>query len=127
MPWVKLDENFFDHPKVSAAGLHASWAFLSSVAYANRHLTNGFVPDTELESVTRYCGKLTEKQRGEIAAKLVSVGLWERVTCNGRKGFQIHDYLEYQPSRRKVHKQKRESALRVARWRKAHRKKNGHA
>lgn len=92
MAWVKLDEKFPDHPKVSAAGPLASWLYVCGVAYCNRMLTDGFIPATQVRRLADV------DNSDELAARLVATGLWEE--ANG--GFLIHDYLDYQPSRKHV-------------------------
>lgn len=92
MAWVKLDEKFPDHPKVSAAGPLASWLYVCGVAYCNRMLTDGFIPAAQVRRLADV------DNSDELAARLVTAGLWEETD----DGFQIHDYLDYQPSRKHV-------------------------
>ena len=88
MTWVKLDDAFFDHPKIIGLSDAAQLAFLQALCYANRNLTDGFVPFKKAKEIAG---------RSKALAELVPT-LWE--TCEG--GFLIHDFLEYQPSRAKV-------------------------
>lgn len=46
--FVKLDVDFFSHPKVLAAGEEAAMLYLRMAAYCVQHLTDGFVPDTQV-------------------------------------------------------------------------------
>lgn len=91
MPWARLDDNFFSHPKVRQAwrcrpalGL---WAM--SLSYAMRHGTEGHVPAEFVEDQLPDSG-----ERGAVAAALVSAGLWSE---NG-KGWIIHDFHDFNPS-----------------------------
>lgn len=103
--WVKVDDTFPDHLKISNAGqalgregiARAVTLFLVGLCYAGRNLTDGFLPQHAVEGM-RHVGT-PEK----VAEALVTVGLWE--TAPG--GFQIHDYHHYQPLAATV-KQKRE-------------------
>jgi hypothetical protein len=107
MPWVKLDEAFPEHHKITAAGGDAGWLFVCALAYCNRNLTNGFIPDGIV-------GRLSDRRRpAELVRKLVGVGLLEPV----KGGWQIHDYLEYQTSRAKVEEERAKARDRMARIR----------
>jgi hypothetical protein len=89
MPWVRLDEGFPEHPKVVAAGGDAAWLHVCALAYCNRMETDGIIPDGMI-------GRLCDRKRPlQLARRLVDVGLWHAV--NG--GYEIHDYLCYQPTR----------------------------
>ena len=47
MPWVRLDDQFPDHPKSLAVGPLGSWLYICGLAYANRFLTDGFIPERQ--------------------------------------------------------------------------------
>lgn len=97
MAWVRLDDQFPDHPKLATCGPVAGWVYVSGLCYAARYLTDGFVPET---IALRFAGSSPE-----VLANLVECSLWDRV--NG--GYQIHDFLEYNPPASKV-KAEREAA-----------------
>lgn len=87
MSWLKVDDQFTDHPKVLALGKDrfagiGLWVIGS--CYAARFLTDGYIPATALPSGTR-----------RLAHRLVDVGLWDHAP----DGYRIHDYLDYQPNR----------------------------
>ena len=104
MTWVRIDESFPEHPKVSAAGGDAAWLHVCAMCYCNRFLTDGFVPTSVL-------ARLSDRKRPTaLAAKLVEVGIWD-VTDNG---WQIHDFLAYQPSKEKVENDRESARQRMA-------------
>lgn len=107
MPWAKIDDGFTDHPKVIAAGPLASWLYVCGLTYCARLLTDGFVPTGQVRKLADVDGAM------ELADKLVSVGLWSRVDG----GFQIHDYLEYNPSAEKVKAERKAAQERMQRAR----------
>ena len=41
MPWVKLDDQFFSHPKVLRAGRDARDLYLASLTFCARNKTDG--------------------------------------------------------------------------------------
>ena len=51
MAWVKLDDHFAEHPKVVQAGPVAGFLFVAALCYANRHLTNGFIPAAQVTAL----------------------------------------------------------------------------
>lgn len=88
--------------------------WLAGIAYCNRALTDGFIPDAVAEGLG---GRWRVRQGGQtwqmiarcgdvevvvdadwIAVALVDAGLWHRVDG----GYQIHDYADFQPLRADV-------------------------
>jgi hypothetical protein len=92
MPWVKLDDQFADHPKIVACGPLASWLYVCGLGYCCRLLTDGFIPEGQVRKLAD-----VEDAKG-LAENLVEVNLWER--CDG--GYRVHDYHDYQPTREKA-------------------------
>lgn len=92
MPWVRLDDQFPDHPKIDQAGPLAGWLFVCGLAYCNRQLTDGFIPKATMPRLS------TVPNPAKVARALVDAGLWDAVDG----GWQVHDYLDFQPSRDKV-------------------------
>lgn len=107
MTWVRLADDFADHPKVIAAGPLAGWLWVCSLAYANKYLTDGFVP----QGAVRRLADVDDPAR--LAARLVEVGLWTR--ADG--GYRIHDYADFQPSAETVRAERERTAERVRTWR----------
>lgn len=77
--WVKLDDQFPDHPKVLEVGPAAAWLYICGLAYASRYLTDGFIPTAEIKRI----------HRSISAKKLVGVGLWTHV----EGGYRVADWL----------------------------------
>jgi hypothetical protein len=86
MPWGRLDDGLYDHPKVeqlprkvrnASVGL---WA--RAISWSNRYLTDGRVSSERLAKL--------DGTAAEVDA-LVSVGLFER----DDDGIVIHDFCEY--------------------------------
>lgn len=89
LPWVRLDTDMPDNPKVlelvSRRGGHASaFVYCCSLAYAGRHGTDGYIPKAAL---ARLHGKQAD------ASNLCAVGLW---TEHEDGGWSIHGWDEYQ-------------------------------
>jgi hypothetical protein len=109
MPWVRIDDQFPDHPKVVAAGQAAAWLYVTGLCYCNRMLTDGFIPIDQVARLVPYGAKL--------APKLVEVGLWIQTTRDGAEGFAVHDYHVYQPTREEVLADRKKNAERQKRAR----------
>ena len=98
MTWVKVDSGFPNHPKFLAIGDDGLALWVRALAHCNQYLTDGFVSDAILPSLTR------SRRPADVALKLISitpgytVGLWSRVPG----GYRFHDYHDYQPTRDQV-------------------------
>jgi hypothetical protein len=103
--WAKLDDHFYCHRKVLAAGLAATGLFSRSLSYAAAHETNG--------QIAREVADLLSYGDAELCTRLVDVGLWEAAG----DGYLVHDYLRFNPSARQLEKQRRETAARVRKYR----------
>jgi hypothetical protein len=112
MPWVKLDDRFPSHRKIALLSDRAFRLHISAICWCAENLTDGRISDRELTLVASVRGmKATAKQ-------LEDAGVWDRVDG----GWEIHDYLEYNPSRDQVIAERKKNAERQERFR---RRKNG--
>jgi hypothetical protein len=117
MPWFRLDDSFHSHPKVIAAGNEAVGLFVRCGTYAAEHTTDGIIAE---EIAELYGASATGSRRNPgtgkpetLAETLVRTGLWHRV----RRGWTIHDYLDYNPSKKAVEKERKAAADRQRRRR----------
>ena len=92
MPWTKLDDGFHAHRKVRrvwARGGRALGLHVMAMTYSSRNLMDGFVdPEWVIEQLP------DDRERLQVVECLLEEGLWEQFG----DGFQIHDFLEYNPS-----------------------------
>lgn len=103
MPWFRLDDSFHSHPKVLAAGNEATGLYVRCGTYAAQHLTDGFIP----EQVALQYGTPA------LVETLVATKLWRRA----RGGWRMPDYLDYNPSREAVERERKAAAERQRRHR----------
>jgi hypothetical protein len=103
MPWFKVDDNFYDHPKIKSIPRRhrgtaiALWVLAGS--WCARYLTDGVIP---AEQVLDFGTK-------RDATNLVDAGLWIPVPG----GYQFHDWAAYQPTRTYVEGERE----RLRKWR----------
>ena len=100
--WVRVDENFPEHPKVLAAAallgadgrrrVVALW--LEAVCYSNRYLTDGFISN----AVAR--GFKLDPNPMRVLRVLASRRV--RLCLKVPSGFQIHDFDHYQFSKAEI-------------------------
>lgn len=103
MTWIRLDDEYSDHPKIAAAGPLGQLLHLRAINWAARNLTDGKIPRSTLEVIAYGC-LVGEVERPEsldahkLIARVVDVGL---IAENG-DGYAVHDFLDYNPSRKQV-------------------------
>lgn len=107
MVWARLDDSFYDHPKVLMAGPEAVGLFCMALSYAARHLTDGVI-------TTAVCERLVGAPKArELSAILHRVGLWNTTET----GSVIHDFPTYNPSAKDVKAKRKREATRMRRAR----------
>jgi len=108
--WLRFDDAFFDHPKIAGLDDRAFRWFMWSLGHCSRYLTDGFVA----LGVIRGCSLVTRKYTAERALRVIcGAGLWEEV----EGGIQIHDYLDFNPTRASVLKKRQQATERKRRSR----------
>jgi hypothetical protein len=103
MPWFRLEDSFYNHPKISRAGNAATGLWVRCGTYSAQRLTEGHVP----ADVARTYGRPREIEA------LLAAQLW----VANDDGFLMPDYLEYNPSKEQVLAARRSARERQARRR----------
>lgn len=91
MPWAKLDDGFWMHPKVVMAGNEAAGVFCRCLSYCGAYLTDGRVPAQVGVSIAG---------SKRVLDKVVAAGLLERLPHTG--DLYVRDYAHYNPLRDEV-------------------------
>lgn len=91
MPFLNLDDNFADHPKVDALSDGAFRLHVAGLCYASKHKTDGYVPAHRVS-------RLTRTYRPRHLAELMEARIW--LPADG--GYEIHDYLDWNRSREQI-------------------------
>ena len=89
MSWVRLDDAMPDSLKIAPLSDAAFRAYVTSICYCARILSDGFVPAKKAKDVAG---------RPRVVQELTDAGLWAATDT----GFLVHDYLVYNPSREQV-------------------------
>lgn len=106
MPWFRVDDGFHSHPKTLSTSLSARGLWVTAGSWSSAHLTNGVVRPQDLAALGG---------TPELAAELVSAGLWEKRRGGGWK---FHDWSCKNPTREAVENDRRDAAERQRRSRK---------
>lgn len=86
MVWFKVDDRFYSHPKVLAAGAAAIGLWTMAGTWSSGNEKDGFVPDHVLPRL--------DADGPSLAQRLAAAGLWTRT----RGGYLFHDWADYQPN-----------------------------
>lgn len=97
MAWLKIDDRVRTHPKIVQAGPVAAWLWFCGICYCREHLTDGLIADKMLPTLVP--GMASTKR---AVAALVEAGLWHRA----ERGYVVHDFLDWNPSRAAVEAQR---------------------
>ena len=115
--WSKIDGTIAHHPKLTAAGPVAAWYYVCGLTFASTYGTDGLIPEADAPHLT----PLDDPQAA--IKRLVAVGLWHR--CKG--GYQIHDFLDYQPSAARMKAGRAAGRRRQAEYRRRHASRDGNS
>jgi hypothetical protein len=133
MGWIRVEDNFYDNPKIIAAGAHGMAVWIAAMGWCNRNLTDGIIPTVRSRQLVDFTGAaiLTSNFSGEDGSvcadhavqTLVAVDLFHE---NGHDCldcvqpppgcYVIHDYLKYQPSKAQVEEKAEANRERVRKW-----------
>ncbi|MFF3029124.1 hypothetical protein [Microbacterium sp. NPDC057944] len=115
MPWFKVDDHFWSHPKTAGLSDGAVALWLRAGSWSAGHLTDGRVPVSMLRMF---------RARRRSAEELVAAGLWSIVgetpverSSHAGDAFVFTSWDEYQPSKAQVESKREATRNRVNAWR----------
>lgn len=124
MPWFKIDDGFHCNAKIMEAGTPAVGLYVRCGSWAAQQASDGRIP----KSIARSYGT------ARMIKALVEAGLWHQAghDCDSCpevdvKSYQIHDYLEYNPSRVAIQNERNSKTVRQQRWREGKKKEQANA
>jgi len=106
MPYLNLDDNFADHPKVDSLSDGAFRLHVAGLCYVAKNLTDGWIAKNRV-------GRLTPTYKTGYLAELTEAHMW--VPAPG--GFNIHDYLDWNKPKSWWDEKREKDAKRKADWR----------
>jgi hypothetical protein len=110
--WAKLDDGLYTNRKwrrLAKRSPEAACLWVAAICYSARYLTDGHVPKVDLEDLVPF------RQPEKLAAICVEEGAFE----DADEAWQVHDYLEFNPSAGEVRTKQAADRERQARRRKA--------
>lgn len=108
MTWVRIESGFLRHRKIIDLPINAKMLFLAGLCYSAENGTDGFVSHSALRIISA-----ETRVAPRYAADLHRAGLWHKQA----DGWDIHDYLVYQPSAEQERQRRQVTADRVKSWR----------
>lgn len=114
MTWFKVDDSFYDHPKIAELSMAARGLWVTAGSYCSRHLTDGHIT-----------GKQVRKLGGTApqVRDLVRIGVWIECELHSESNsncYAFHDWIEMQPTRES---EKKRLAIQAERKRKSRERK----
>lgn len=106
MSWLRIDDGFSRHPKVTALTHRERWSWMDLLCYCARYQTAGYLP----ENIREHVAGATDK----FLIKCGTLGLLDVVSGDLR----VHDWESYAPK-------DPTGADRQAAWRRSKGKRNG--
>jgi len=104
--WVRLSDDFYICNKVKFVRRDARDLFIAMVSWCNRALTDGYVPEHQLELLAAEAEikPTTKKYIKELIERLLTTAPREKYPMlhPAEGGYLIHDYLDYQLSKKEV-------------------------
>jgi len=111
MSWVRLDDGAPGHRKIVGLSDAAFRLWVVGLTYCNQQANDGRFSAASARIMTGYLAS-PELGRGAMA-ELCAAGLWAETA----DGFEVHDYLEYQPSQEERASANRAAAERMRKMR----------
>lgn len=97
MAWLKLDDQIFLNRKIARCDPETKLLYIVGLTYCANQLTDGEIPEDVLPLLAGMAG-IDKQIAKQSVSKLLDVCLWVASPF----GWQIPDYLEYNPSREQV-------------------------
>ena len=90
MSWVRLDDQFPDHPKVAGLSNEAFCLHVTAMCWTAKQQTYGKLPYRLLSRLAWRC-----QDPATASAELEAAGVWDKTP----EGWEIHDFLVYNPTK----------------------------
>ena len=101
MTWLKIDDKLTTHPKWLGLNLEAKSLWFHAAVWCAAHNNDGALPDESM-ALHAFAASVPVNKLEAAQAMLVRAGLWSRRSKKKGGGFEINDWLDYQPSKQQV-------------------------
>lgn len=101
MTWLKVDDKITTHPKWVTLTLQAKSLWFHAAVWCAAHNNDGALPPPAMPLIA-FTASVQPHELDEAADRLVRARLWRRTPKGKGGGFEIVDWLEYQPSKQQV-------------------------
>jgi hypothetical protein len=108
--WLKMDDGFAEHPKIAELADRSFRLHVVAMCYCARNLTDGRVTERSLKVIAAIIGAARVNRNVD---ELLAAGLW----AESAGGYEIRDFLEYNPSAEKVKEERSKARDRQRRHR----------
>lgn len=93
MGWLKVDDKLPRNPKILAGDVETAWYYLCALTHCAEQLTDGYIADAAVPVIAPH---ITDPR--DVAERCAQLEMFSRVDG----GYQVPDYLDFNPSRAKV-------------------------
>jgi len=84
VPWMRVDDDFWRHPKTTNISLGARGLWVSAGSWVASNLTDGIIPNNQFHVIAPGVPRKTIKR---YADELVNAGLWDELLDSGSYAF----------------------------------------
>jgi hypothetical protein len=107
MPWVRLDDHYFTHRKTAGLSKDAKLLDLAGMTFSAGELRDGVLTDKDIRIIA---AQVDIENLKDCLHELELADRWRRTP----DGWEIHDYLDYNPSRAQILRDREAGAQRAA-------------
>lgn len=109
MVWFKVDDGFYDHPKIEDLSMAARGLWVTAGSWCGKQLTDGVISKKRV----RQLGGTPAQIKG-----LIEAGLWiETKDDSGSIAYAFRDWFDMQPSREQIVKKREIEQQKKREWR----------
>ena len=101
MTWLKIDDKLTSHPKWLGLTIEAKSLWFHASVWCAAHNNDGVLPEDSMP-LHAFAGSVPVSGIEPAVALLVKKGMWIRRPKKKGAGFEINDWLDFQPSKQQV-------------------------
>lgn len=103
MGWLKVDDKLPRNPKIIAGDVETSWYYVCALTHCAEQMTDGFIADAAVPVIAPHV-----QDPRSVADRCCQLGMFRRVDA----GYEVPDYLEFNPSRAGVLEKREKDRIR---------------